>query len=131
MNVDETNWRAAKCGEYTWVKTGQESVTINSNVEEKSNFTMLAIIDVDGGFFSPIIIAKGQTEMVEANWFGNGKNIMIPLEDDEVLHNPFYKMPTSRFSDDKLKPLSSTDHSESGWTNQTIWMNYLYKLGFD
>ena len=132
LNVDETNWRVADCGEYTWAKTGQESVSINSNVSEKSSFTMLATIDATGKVFPPVLIAKGQTELAESNWFGQGRNILNSQDNVEVLENPFYNMSASRFSEKQyLQPVSVTDHSDSGWTNQTTWLNYLYKLRFD
>lgn len=70
LNADETNWRVADCGEYTWAITCQEGVSINSNISEKSSFTMLATGDATGKGFPTVIIAKGQTELAESNWFG-------------------------------------------------------------
>lgn len=84
LNVDETCWCFQESGEYTWAPTGAESVSIYSSVDEKSNFTCLATINLAAEKFPLVLISKGSTELSESNWFGGGRNIINGTEEVEV-----------------------------------------------
>lgn len=113
--MDETNWRVADTGEFTW----------------KRGFTVLATIDIAGKKYPLSLIAKGKTESVEANWFGGGRNTLNQVE-AETLENTFFESTLSRRnSQEKFTPKSITDHSESGWTTQETWNNYLFNLRYN
>lgn len=90
--MDETCWQIEETGEYTLAQTGSDSVTINSDFDEKANFTCLATIDANGGKYNLVLIAKGKTERAEGNWFCNGPQIIQEATGDheiELLENLF------------------------------------------
>ena len=131
LNVDETNWKVTDSREYTWAETWSESVTIHTSCDEKSGFTVLSTINAAGGQFPLCLISKGKTELSETSWFGGGPNIIHPGE-IEKLKNIFYDSSSSRNSSEKeFIPQSQTDHSESGWTTQATWNNYLFNLRYN
>lgn len=69
VNSDESFWR---CEEYhlrTWAPTNSQSIILHTNNSEKSGFTALATIGLDGQKYPLILIAKGKTIAVESNWF--------------------------------------------------------------
>lgn len=63
--MDETRCHIEETGKYTWEQTGSDSITINSDVDEKANFTCLATIDANGRKYDHILIAKRKTERAE------------------------------------------------------------------
>lgn len=129
LNVDETKWRVADTGEYTWAPTGSEGVTVYTPTDEKSGFTTLATIDLTGKKYPLSLIAKGKTEQVEASWFGGGRNIMQPGEKEPLINSIEHS--SRRSSQELFYSESLTDHSESGWTTQPTWNHYLYNLRFN
>lgn len=109
INVNETCWHIEETGEYTWAQTGSDSVAINSDVDEKANFTCLATIDANGTKYDLVLIVKGATERVEGNWFGKGRHIIKEEANNneiELLESPFQSSRKSKRCDEEKIILS-------------------------
>lgn len=132
VNSDESFWR---CEEYhlrTWAPTNSQSIILHTYNSEKSGFTALATIGLDGQKYPLILIAKGKTIAVESNWFGSDRSLNAQFQTTlEKLPNPFKGFSSSRKSTiETIVPRSFTDLSLKGWTNVPTWSNYLKALRF-
>lgn len=104
FNADETAWRLTNPGILTWGLKGLENQAINSNFDEKKNFTSIATISADGQKMPLVFVAKGITERCEVSQIGGAKTIVI----NGTIHY--------------------VTHSKSGWVNTEIWKHYIELL---
>jgi transposase len=99
-NMDETSWKIAYPGEMTWAKKGSDEVLVNINYNTKTSITSIATITADPNYMKlPLVtIAKGKTNACEKQ-LGKHRG------------KRFHKL-----------------HSESGWSNTDLMIQYLKKL---
>ena len=62
INIDETCWKIANFGEFTWSIKGADHVEFSNTYNEKENFTAVAAITANNMKFPLCVIKKGQTE---------------------------------------------------------------------
>lgn len=105
LNADETFWRCADQGLYTWAPKGAESIQLVSPNNDKAGFTALATIRYDGSTLPLILIAKGKTQQCERSHFGFFNPLRNSSPDKRVKHY--------------------TTHSNSGWVDNDVWDEYL------
>lgn len=131
FNSDETFWRIAQGGDFTWTQIGSTDTSLIIE-DEKKGFTVLCTIDATGRKYQPILIATGTSLVCERNWFGMGRNLLEPKIIKDDLPNPFYGRTSSRANSmPKITPFTLTDHSSSGWTTVPTWLRYLFHLRYN
>ena len=97
-NADETAWNVAMIGDRTITESGVDGVHININGNPKQNITILSTITASGKKLKLFMIAKGIT-------------------------NSCHKQLGSRALTEAI-----VKHSNSGWMNQKVFVEYLYWL---
>ena len=102
LNVDETNWMVYPNNLKTWAPTGNDSIQISINGNDKENFTCLATVSASGKKFPLQIIATGKTGRCEKG------QILQYLEENQ---NDIW-----------------ATHSKSGWSTIETFSKYLENL---
>lgn len=112
LNCDETFWRCADQGLYTWAPKGSDNIKISTATNEKDGFTALATISLDGNKLPLLFVAKGTTHQCEKSQFGFSNPI------------PNFEIPVAEETEDDPSSFY-TVFSKSGWVTKEIWSDYL------
>ena len=110
LNCDETFWHQIEQARQTWAYTGEDNIHIYSNVNEKAGTTVLATIDAAGQKLPLVIIGEGTTTSCEKSQLG--------------FTNPIGHSNPNPYSDN----VHYTVHNDSGWINESIFIQYLQLL---
>lgn len=99
FNMDETNFHLVNMKHLTWAVTGADAVTCYNQNDIKSNVTVIATIDREGGKLPLMVVAKGKDQR-------SLKKYGELLETGDVW----------------------SALSESGWTRENVMLDYLRRL---
>lgn len=125
LNCDETFWRCADQGLYTWAPKGSDNIKISTATNEKDGFTALATISLDGNKLPLLFVAKGTTHQCEKSQFGFSNpipNFEIPVAEEGV--EIIQEDDESEETEDDPSSFY-TVFSKSGWVTKEIWSDYL------
>ena len=109
LNADETFWRCADRGLYTWASKGSDNVHIYTPSNDKEGFTALATINLQGDKLPLLLIGKGTTTRCEKSQYGFSNPISNSYTEGAI-----------------YEELHFTDNSPSGWVTAAIWSRYLH-----
>lgn len=123
LNCDETFWRCADQGLYTWAPKGSDNIKISTASNEKDGFTALATIRFDGTKLPIIFVGKGTTHQCERSQFGFSNP--IPAYETPAVQQELEADPNEPESDNEEEDSYYTAFSKSGWVTKEIWSDYL------